>query len=267
MLFPEFEITEYGLFDSKIKFGELRATKKRTVKEYEIELYTTDFSGETCIDDKSYKLKSGTLICAKPGQTRNSVLPFRCYYLHLKTENPRFRSLLDNLPNHIKTNDYSKLFESFMSLMKININNDRKILLFESCILQLLYTISSVSNSAYDLKANKSHIKELLKVKKYIKENLSSDLSLKALSQTANLSPIYFHNLFTQYFKITPNEYVSTQRISYAKMLLSNTEKPIIDISNICGFSSQSYFNYNFKKSVGQSPLQYRKAMQSRMIL
>lgn len=49
-------------------------------------------------------------------------------------------------------------------------------------------------------------------------------------------------------------------RISKAKELLASTQKGIDEIAEECGFSSANYFSLIFKKEVGISPNNYRKA-------
>ena len=73
------------------------------------------------------------------------------------------------------------------------------------------------------------------------------------------------HKLFTEYYGITPSDYILKIRISAAKQLLITKDDSIARIAADCGFSSQSYFNYSFKKQTGLSPLKYRKKMLSQI--
>lgn len=50
-----------------------------------------------------------------------------------------------------------------------------------------------------------------------------------------------------------------------AKQLLITKDYSIARIAADCGFSSQSYFNYSFKKQTGLSPLKYREKMLSQI--
>lgn len=52
-----------------------------------------------------------------------------------------------------------------------------------------------------------------------------------------------------------------------AKRYLLTGSDTVADIAQLCGFASQSYFNYRFKEQVGLSPLQYRKKMLSKIDL
>ena len=78
---------------------------------------------------------------------------------------------------------------------------------------------------------------------------------------------MYFHRLFTACYGITPAQYTLTVRLNAAKQHLLAGDDTVAEIAQLCGFSSQSYFNYKFKEQVGMSPLQYRKKMLSKIDL
>lgn len=68
--------------------------------------------------------------------------------------------------------------------------------------------------------------------------------------------------LMTEFKKITGKtitEFVIDKRISVSKKILEFTNISIEELSEKCGFSSQSYFTRTFKKKTGLSPTQYRK--------
>lgn len=64
---------------------------------------------------------------------------------------------------------------------------------------------------------------------------------------------------FKKHFGVSPINYQLELRIEEAKMLLQNTNHRIMDIANIVGFSSQSYFTQAFRRSTHLSPNAYRK--------
>lgn len=80
-----------------------------------------------------------------------------------------------------------------------------------------------------------------------------------------DLIQVTLHKLFTEYYGITPSDYILKIRISAAKQLLITKDDSLARIAADCGFSSQSYFNYSFKKQTGLSPLKYRKKMLSQI--
>ena len=52
--------------------------------------------GKAIINDRTPEIAPGTLLCAKPGQKRSSVFPFRCYFLHIRlSKDSPYRQLLE----------------------------------------------------------------------------------------------------------------------------------------------------------------------------
>lgn len=93
----------------------------------------------------------------------------------------------------------------------------------------------------------------------YINENLNEDLSVKTVSEHANISKSVLYKNFHQIFHCTLSEYINKKRIEKSTHLLANADLSIDDISQQVGFSSASYYSKIFKKQVGISPLKYRK--------
>lgn len=71
------------------------------------------------------------------------------------------------------------------------------------------------------------------------------------------LSPIHFHNCFKSAVGKTLHEYVEEQRIKVAVNLLLTTDLTLTQIAFQCGFSSQSYFSYVFKRKMQTTPRKY----------
>lgn len=57
----------------------------------------------------------------------------------------------------------------------------------------------------------------------------------------------------------TTTEYILHIRISLAKRLLDTTDLPIWEVAEKCGMDNATYFGIIFKKTVGITPLQYKK--------
>ena len=56
---------------------------------------------------------------------------------------------------------------------------------------------------------------------------------------------------------MTLRSYIEQQRIKKAIDLLLTTDYALTRIAYECGFSSQSYFSYAFKRKMGKTPRQY----------
>ena len=80
MILPK--IVAIGIYNSDLAVKNLKVTKKRTTTMFEIEL-PIDRGGVSYIDEEELPITPDMIICAKPGQTRHSKLPFKCYYIHM----------------------------------------------------------------------------------------------------------------------------------------------------------------------------------------
>lgn len=266
MIFPEIEITQWGFFDSRIKFPRAIMTEPRKVRKYELELYTDTQPGTGFINGTAVPLEKGTMICAKPGATRYSKLHFKCLHIHLRTEDPVLTELLDKLPDHFTVTDLSPFTDIFHKLLSLDISTfPEQRLLMQSYLHRFLYLVIEECRSSGP--AANQHRRTMMAAEEYIRANLSENLSLEALAAAANLSPVYFHKLFSAHLGMTPAAFVLSCRIAAAKAMLKTGELNISDIATRCGFSSQSYFNYKFKAVTGETPLQYRKSRLSRLKL
>lgn len=98
----------------------------------------------------------------------------------------------------------------------------------------------------------------LRRVLDFIREELEGDLSVGRLADIACLSRFHFSRAFQRAVGVSPNRYVSTQRLSHAKDLLAASQRPIADIALACGFSSQANFNRAFVRATGVTPGRYR---------
>lgn len=85
------------------------------------------------------------------------------------------------------------------------------------------------------------------------------DMNLKTVAETVALSPSHFSTIFSQSLGKTFIEYLTDQRINYAKNLLVTTDSKLTSITLEIGYSDSNYFSYLFKKKEGMSPSEYRK--------
>jgi AraC-like DNA-binding protein len=70
----------------------------------------------------------------------------------------------------------------------------------------------------------------------------------------------YFSKVFKDKMKQTPGSFITSVRIDASKRLLQDSLIAIVDIPEMVGFESQSYFTRVFKKAEGCTPAQYRRS-------
>lgn len=93
----------------------------------------------------------------------------------------------------------------------------------------------------------------------FINENLESDLSIRSISQSINVSKSVLYKRFHACFHCTVSEYINTKRIEKSIELLTKTDLSVEEISQKVGFSSTSYYTKTFKQQKGLPPLKYKK--------
>jgi AraC family transcriptional regulator len=101
------------------------------------------------------------------------------------------------------------------------------------------------------------------KVLEYIDSHLDDDLSVDQLSNVAAFSKYHFHRQFSELFGISVYKYVQLNRLKRASYQLAfRNHMPIIDISLASGYENHESFSRAFKKSIGQTPSEFRECPQ-----
>ncbi len=96
-------------------------------------------------------------------------------------------------------------------------------------------------------------------IKDYIAAHFAeSDLSVKNISDYANMSASYTCTFFKNETGATLNQYILEYRMKKAKQLLADPRNKISDISFAVGYNDGNYFAKSFRKHTGVSPSEYR---------
>jgi AraC-like DNA-binding protein len=96
------------------------------------------------------------------------------------------------------------------------------------------------------------------RIQEYIDEHFQEQISLPELGEKLHMSPYYLSHVFKQMIGYSPVQYLLRRRIGEAQKLLISTDLPVSRISEMVGYDTQSYFNLQFTKHVGMSPLRFR---------
>ncbi len=94
----------------------------------------------------------------------------------------------------------------------------------------------------------------------YIDERLDRALTLDELAGLVRLSAFHFSRKFREEFGSPPHAYVMKKRIDRARSLLANPVIPLKAVAAECGFSDQSHMTRLFRRAVGRTPAEFRRA-------
>ncbi|ADL52483.1 AraC family transcriptional regulator [Clostridium cellulovorans] len=167
------------------------------------------------------------------------LFEMRCPFLLLKDNNDIYHSLKN-------------------IVIQLGMESEENQFSIQLLFYELLLKISKVAMSNENTSTSNIYIN---KAKHFISMNYDKDITIKDISSYVNINEDYLNRIFKKHTGHTITEYVTLFRIEKAKMLLSNTDIPIIDICSYVGINSRQYFSQVFKKCTGISPYKYRKSI------
>lgn len=242
------DIMATGIFDSRERYQDMEKTPLRTTKYYELEFYLSA-TGTAVLNDEKFPHKKGLTLFITPETKRCTIGKFSCFYIHFMPDE-KILALIKNFSTFPSFN--TNLSEHFLKIIEFyNQNDDISRLELEAEVLKLLNTVlfKEVTSDNTSL---------ISKAASYIENNYAKNLDLDKIAKEVNLSPTYLHKKFKEFYKITPREFLLKIRLKNAKRLLLTSDLSLYEISENCGFTSQAYFNFQFKKETNMTPGEYR---------
>ena len=106
------------------------------------------------------------------------------------------------------------------------------------------------------LQFDSPHSERIKNVIKYIKKNISSDLSLDKIAKAVDISKYHLTREFKKYTGCTVFEQVNIIRCNEAKRLIIDEDLSVSSAARSCGFYNMSYFTRTYKKYIGCLPSQ-----------
>jgi len=97
----------------------------------------------------------------------------------------------------------------------------------------------------------------------YMRKNLHRKITVAELTRETGLSGTPFFRLFKSYLNQSPLAYFNAIKIKRAAELLKHTILPVKEIAFSLGYEEAAYFTNHFRSTLGVSPREYRKRMET----
>ena len=210
-------------------------------------------------ENKSLRIKKGDLVyMPKNSKYESKASVAKCYsYIIVNME------VIDNLKSDIVfSNDISIILNasnSFYENIFKEINNAFIIAGMASSIKCKALVYEMLYHLAMDLFKSELAANKYSKIYPgiiYLEENYHQDIKISDLAEASHLSVSHFRRLFTEYFNMSPIEYINKLKIKKACELLKSGIYTVSETAEKTGFSNIYYFSRLFKDITGVSPKQ-----------
>ena len=97
-------------------------------------------------------------------------------------------------------------------------------------------------------------------VLEYVNQNFAKPITTASLSQQFGYNEAYFCRRFKKATGLNATKYIQILRLEYARELLKESDAPLTQLAQQCGFSDIYHFTHCFSRHFGESPSAYRRA-------
>lgn len=105
-----------------------------------------------------------------------------------------------------------------------------------------------------------SHNRLAVALGRRIEDGALNEISVPELAAEMGISDRHLRRVIQDEFGVPPNKLLETQRLLTAKLLLTDTTLPVVDVAFASGFSSLRRFNDAFKTNYRLSPTGFRRS-------
>ena len=230
--------------------------------------------GEYVLGKKQFSVEKGNLIivrsneqhCIPNVESENLVainIQFSPYFFWNECPNyisyAKIKALINQeieIDNIQSDKEVGNLFKSLIELLSDNDNN----FLITRKVLEIICQISDKIDYKEEFKPDTKHLDNVQKAIEFIKENYYKDITLIDIAKSAAMSRSYFSASFKTVTGISPYNFLLITRIEKAQELLKNTDKTVMEIAGLCGFTSLTSFNKAFKSLIGVTPTTFKNS-------
>lgn len=221
-----------------------------------MELYVV-FEGkvEVTIEDKKYLLEKDRAVLVFPYQRHS-------YKIIEKTTHVDCLFSIDFAPEFYRDKDNLCPQDNSFDFDHTLIPNSDDYLAKKYFVYLALHQFEKSAKYEQSFISDKNDL--LCKILLYVSQNFSSECTLKQVSEHVGYDYAYVSKFFKKETKRSLHSYVNDLRIEKAKNQLLYQNLPVYLIAEKCGFKCLRTFNREFRKQVGQTPLQFKKTQSAK---
>lgn len=237
-------------------------------------IFVVEGEGKVFVRDREYALHSGDIAVYNAGVVHREVSsndrPLEMFFIafdHIELPMLRRNCILSDESEIIYPSD--ELYNVFRDHFKMIVSETSRKEEFYIEIAQnasralLMYFFRLLNRSRNSMEVFRRG-GVLSRVYKYIDENYLRNIGLSEIAEQCFVNKFYLSHLFTKSEGIPIGKYIMQKKINDSKRLLSETELPISEIADQCGFNDIGYFSRTFKQFTQSTPLQFRKSEKAR---
>ena len=129
----------------------------------------------------------------------------------------------------------------------------------ELALFEFLVAYEQCAQRARDRSGQGQQLLE--KVQSRVVESLPDALDATALAADHGMSRTHFSHFFRAHTGLTPARFATEVRVHQAARMLMDTQAPLKQVADACGFANANYFCKVFRRFQHMSPAAYRRAV------
>ncbi len=218
-------------------------------------ILVTQGTGSFKFGESLTEFAPGNLVFGFENETFSTICDNSCEYMYIDFSGTRADTLFRRFGINEKTRIFTG-FDGMLPLWREGLSRASQVNIDLTSEGILLYTLSRLTG----ISVNQNHlINKIIEITEGDFNNPS--LSLSAIAETLAYNPKYISHIFKQKMGISYSEYLNTQRIKYAVLLIEHGIESVKNIAFLSGFSDPLYFSTVFKKFIGVSPKEYKNSV------
>ncbi len=123
-----------------------------------------------------------------------------------------------------------------------------------SCLYKLCAVYSDIRRKTYS-----PHDKRIEEAREYIATHYKDEDCLDVAARLYGTKRRRFNEVFHRQLNMTPNRYLTSCRMNFAKELLVSGSFSVSDVAVLCGYKDIYYFSKVFKTEMGVNPGKYKE--------